>query len=205
MAIDRDILAERAYIPARPPLPHKRRIVILVIAALVVAAGAAVANHQPLRSGNNYRTSACFEDVGDFISATGEHVNAWRFTCTGEKQDSFLWGVSLRNDGPFPITVIGLEPLARAGWDPMGPVQARISRLELTDGPEAKDAFAPFRIAPGEQWFIEFYGTSTGRCSPGTTTSMHAGMGVTYRLGPLTRRDMVDVGPAILIECPYDA
>lgn len=190
-----------AYRMPRPPIARRKVVAIAALALSFAGATGSIANYQPLTRGHYWRTSPCLEDVGSFTSARGDTLDAWEFVCS-KADEPVEWAISVINDGWFPITI---TDVAHAG-DSIGVIGAiKVSFGEIDDhiphGDEL-EALQPFTIRPGEEYVISFQGVTSWACgSRDTATNARAGVGITYKVGPFTRYDHVDSGPAMNVAC----
>lgn len=180
---------------------------LLTIAALglsLTGATGFVANYQPLTRGHYWQTSPCFEDLGTFSSVRGDDVDAWEFVCS-EAGEEVEWAISLINNGRLPITITNVAG-ANEPFGVIGPIEVSFGKvdLQIPRGDELQ-TLRPFTIRPGEEYVINFHGVTRWACAARDTGTIHpAGIGITYRVGPFTRHDRVDSGPAMNIRCSED-
>jgi len=190
-----------AYRRPRPPIPRWQLLTLASIAAIVATATGAVANYQPLNRWGYEHRSACLESLGTFSSVHGDLIEALEFSCSkaGEEVD---WAISVTNDGWLPITIQGVDG-AGEPFGVVGPLEVSFGLIDrhIPRGDEL-EPLRPFTIRPGQVYVISFRGVTRWDCADRDTSSGRAaGIGITYKVGPFTRHDRVDAGPAMNVSC----
>lgn len=190
-----------AYRVPRAPLPRWQGVALSIATVACVSATGFVANYQPLVRGHYGQISPCFEDVGDFTSARGDRIDAWNFICS-QADEEVVWAISVINDGWLPITVEDVDG-AGESFGVIGDIEVSFGEFDdhIPRGNELTP-LRPFTIGPGEQYVISFRGVTAYACTARDTISGHqAGVGITFKIGPFTRHDRVDAGPAMNVAC----
>jgi hypothetical protein len=111
-----------------------------------------VANYQPLGPGSYSTVGGRSQDLGEFSPPYGGPIfSAYRVAYV--HRAVFTYAFSVRNNGPFGVSVTGID-----GWDPdfVGLLQfidARLSRSDRVHSIIARDlqSFHPFSLAPGHE------------------------------------------------------
>lgn len=182
--------------------------VVAVLVLVAVSAAGWLSTYQPLRSGQVGGVYAAGVDTRDNVLGSEYRV------VESKPGDTITLLFSLRNDGPFGITVVGVEqPFNPDGVvDFTGHAESTTpARFELQDPPTGvlSTVTAPFALSPGEAYearvsfdVLECATEASALGSVGWSTTLP----VTYRVLGIDRTVDLDIGYAIAIEslphCP---
>lgn len=143
-----DLKASRgpiAFLRARRPRNVVITLALLAVAAALAAAVAWARSYQPLLKG-----SSGLSPVASRQGALGETVAVFR------DGRPFQFGVSVRNNGRFPVRILQIAPLLRSSQWPFV-VRPFLSSTRIVGKPAS--AFHPFTLEPGHEREIIFRGT----------------------------------------------
>lgn len=155
-----------------------------------------LSNYQPLVLGSlTTSKDPCTQEVGTFQPWDSQRFQVVEMTCD-TNGDAVAWGFSVLNAGRIPITVLGFDTTTT----PSILERATVSTAPLDNGRRLQP-FAPFRLARGEQRWIEFRTRIVG-CGPDEANASYRWFGARfrYRIGPMTRSD-VFIGQQVVFGC----
>lgn len=180
---------EQAVGPTAPPRRRRLGVFLLVLALIVVITASVFAGllivYDPLQPGSLSGTPVVpgpYEDSTD--DETGEEIRSLTYVHGG----ALGVLVSVRNDGPWGITITGV------GIQEGGLFRVEQVRRGVPGGCcTAYEPFAPFSLQPGEERPLELLGVMNGcgNYTPGSGTAWNS-YRIEYRiLGVERTRDLV--------------
>ena len=201
-----DTLQERSrtQLPDAQPA-RRRRWPFILFGALVVSlivAGSYVANYQPLEMGSSFAPGP------DYLATNVEpsYVETTTIPLKYRDRATTSFGLTIRNRGPWGVTVTGVEPSSGSLLDVAGgrlnPDPSAVS-AELS---ETED-FYPFSLGTGQERLIVVvarFGNCENYLSPGGTTTM-VQVFVRYRVLGISHTAHIDLRRGLVVETPPDS
>ena len=187
--------------PVEPPLTvdrtrrHWRRNVLVVLAGVVVGiltfSAVWIANDVPLAQGSfgfgTPRSDVRVTEVDAF------DISGVVFDVPVGRRSTFRYRFSIRNDGPFPVTIRSIGTSSDRGDGSLGRRAVRV-RPDAYAGALAYEPWHAFSVAPGDEAIVEMEAAYHGRClSRGDALSWNREP-VTFSMLGLTRHEDVMVG-----------
>jgi len=186
--------AKRRRWPRRPA-----GIVVLLLFVAIVGGIAWVSNVEPLGRGS-------FESAIQDPRANASERNVDAFGVSGlintvkvGKGTTFTYQVSIRNDGPIPVTI---KDIGMRGAAVTTRVVAVNSHPYQNGGPSRGFMpFAAFRLDPAQEAFIEMGAdVAANACVEGPGYTSWFQEPITYTIFGITRHSLVETGTEIRIE-----
>jgi len=189
----------RSIAEARRRWPRRLlTVIVTLLCSVVVAAAVWVMNVEPLARGSvgyaiDDRSLRVTERNVDALGASGTIQ-----TLAMQRGMSFTYRFSLTNDGPVPITILGIG--LDDGDDPIA-IRLAAAKPDLRLGAGPMDGFGPFEpfaIASGDEAGLEVRVHVGGDAcyAPGSSAVIWQ-LPVTYRILGITRHGWVDTGTEI--------